>query len=90
MTPEYFLHKFHPFMLPSFFENLDYTDKNLWIANRLQSLMYLQPYLKKQVNQEDLFTLPWDTERAEDRQKAAMEYNKQNIKRLENLLNNKA
>lgn len=75
-------------MLHDILENIEYTDKNIWLTTRIQSLMYLQPWASKRLKERDLFELPWDIEREQRKQDAAAEYIKNNITSLEKFINN--
>ena len=51
--------------LPIILQNIQFADRNIWETTRLQCLIYAQKNCKKKLKVTDIFSLPWDSQKAE-------------------------
>ena len=51
--------------LPIILSQIQYADRSVWETTRLQCLVYAQKNCKKKLKASDIFTLPWDAQKAE-------------------------
>ena len=62
----YFLDEMGYIELECIYDHVPYSDRPIWDTSRILSLYIIAPYMKKKMDIQDMFPLPWDAERPSD------------------------